>query len=103
MLILFTNLVVAVDAVPDGGARLAAGQRVGEVERGLADRARRIHQGLRQRGRQPVDRGLHAGAHHRGGAHTTDLLDLAREVRDGVEGRFGIRLVNEPVLVGCEI
>ena len=34
---------------------------------------------------------------------TADLLALAREVRDGVEARFGIRLVNEPVLVGCEL
>lgn len=40
---------------------------------------------------------------NRGGASTTDLLALAREVRDGVEARFGIRLVNEPVLVGCEL
>ena len=40
---------------------------------------------------------------NRGGAATEDLLALAREVRDGVEQRFGIRLVNEPVLVGCEL
>ena len=40
---------------------------------------------------------------NRGGATTEDLLALAREVRDGVEQRFGIRLVNEPVLVGCEL
>ncbi|GEP38668.1 UDP-N-acetylenolpyruvoylglucosamine reductase [Nocardioides psychrotolerans] len=38
---------------------------------------------------------------NRGGATTEDLLGLAREVRDGVEARFGIRLVNEPVLLGC--
>ena len=37
---------------------------------------------------------------NRGGATTEDLLELAREVRDGVEGAFGVRLVNEPVLVG---
>ena len=35
-----------------------------------------------------------------GGASTADLLDLAREVRDGVEAAFGVRLVNEPVMVG---
>lgn len=29
-----------------------------------------------------------------------DLLDLARDVRDGVEATFGVRLVTEPVLVG---
>lgn len=40
---------------------------------------------------------------NRGGASTADLLALAREVRDGVEARFGIRLVNEPVLVGCTL
>ena len=40
---------------------------------------------------------------NRGGAATADLLDLAREVRDGVEARFGVRLVNEPVLVGCSL
>jgi UDP-N-acetylmuramate dehydrogenase len=40
---------------------------------------------------------------NRGGATTDDLLALAREVRDGVEQRFGIRLVNEPVLVGCSL
>jgi UDP-N-acetylmuramate dehydrogenase len=40
---------------------------------------------------------------NRGGATTADLLVLAREIRDGVEHRFGIRLVNEPVLVGCTL
>ncbi|MFC5176791.1 UDP-N-acetylmuramate dehydrogenase [Nocardioides taihuensis] len=40
---------------------------------------------------------------NRGLATTSDLLALAREVRDGVERAYGIRLVNEPVLVGCEL
>jgi UDP-N-acetylmuramate dehydrogenase len=40
---------------------------------------------------------------NRGDATTTELLDLAREVRDGVRDRFGIVLVNEPVLVGCHL
>ena len=40
---------------------------------------------------------------NRGGATTEQLLALAREVRDGVEAAYGIRLVNEPVLVGCEL
>ncbi len=40
---------------------------------------------------------------NRGGATTAELLDLARQVRDGVEAAYGIRLVNEPVLVGCEL
>ncbi|SDG46379.1 UDP-N-acetylmuramate dehydrogenase [Sinosporangium album] len=33
-------------------------------------------------------------------ATTHELLALAREVRDGVRSRFGVTLVNEPVLVG---
>jgi UDP-N-acetylmuramate dehydrogenase len=40
---------------------------------------------------------------NRGDGTTTELLALAREIRDGVEARFGIRLVNEPVLVGCAL
>jgi UDP-N-acetylmuramate dehydrogenase len=40
---------------------------------------------------------------NRGGATTEELLALAREVRDGVQARFGVRLVNEPVIVGAEL
>lgn len=40
---------------------------------------------------------------NRGGATTAELLELAREVRDGVRKAYGITLVNEPVLVGCEL
>jgi UDP-N-acetylmuramate dehydrogenase len=40
---------------------------------------------------------------NRGAATTDDLLALAREVRDGVATAYGITLVNEPVLVGCEL
>ena len=40
---------------------------------------------------------------NRGTARASDLLDLAREVRDGVRAKFGVTLVEEPVLVGCEL
>lgn len=40
---------------------------------------------------------------NRGGASTAELVHLAREIRAGVEERFAITLVNEPVLVGCEL
>jgi UDP-N-acetylmuramate dehydrogenase len=40
---------------------------------------------------------------NRGGAATADLVALAREIRAGVEARFGIRLENEPVMVGCSL
>jgi UDP-N-acetylmuramate dehydrogenase len=38
-----------------------------------------------------------------GGARTEDLLELAREVRDGVRSVFGVTLVNEPVFVGVRL
>ncbi|WP_017623223.1 UDP-N-acetylmuramate dehydrogenase [Nocardiopsis chromatogenes] len=38
-----------------------------------------------------------------GGATTRDLLALAREVRAGVADRFGVVLVNEPVMVGVQL
>ena len=37
---------------------------------------------------------------HRGGGTATELVALAREVRDGVRARFGVEVVPEPVLVG---
>jgi UDP-N-acetylmuramate dehydrogenase len=40
---------------------------------------------------------------NRGRASTEDLLVLAREIRDGVAGCFGVTLVPEPVLVNCAL
>lgn len=40
---------------------------------------------------------------NRGTAKTEDLLALARDVRDGVQSAFGVRLEPEPVTVGCAI
>jgi UDP-N-acetylmuramate dehydrogenase len=39
---------------------------------------------------------------NRGGT-TSDLLDLARYIRDRVDDRFGIRLEAEPVMWGCSL
>lgn len=40
---------------------------------------------------------------NRGAGTTRALLDLARDVRAGVHGQFGVLLEPEPVLVGCEL
>jgi UDP-N-acetylmuramate dehydrogenase len=40
---------------------------------------------------------------NRGGATTAELLDVAREIRDGVAARFGIRLRPEAHLVGVQL
>jgi UDP-N-acetylmuramate dehydrogenase len=39
---------------------------------------------------------------NRGGAGASDVVALAREIRDGVRERFGVTLVPEPVLVGID-
>lgn len=39
---------------------------------------------------------------HRGGGTTRELLALAREIQDGVEAAFGVRLEPEPIIVGVE-
>jgi UDP-N-acetylmuramate dehydrogenase len=40
---------------------------------------------------------------NRGSGSTEDLLDLAREVRAGVQEEFGVLLEPEPVLVDCSL
>jgi UDP-N-acetylmuramate dehydrogenase len=40
---------------------------------------------------------------NRGAGSTAALLDLAREIRAGVEDRFGVTLHPEPVLVNCHL
>jgi UDP-N-acetylmuramate dehydrogenase len=38
-----------------------------------------------------------------GGASSASLVELAREIRNGVRQAFGVELVSEPVLVGTEL
>jgi UDP-N-acetylmuramate dehydrogenase len=40
---------------------------------------------------------------NRGGATAKEIVGLAREVRDAVEKRFGVKLSAEPILVGLEL
>ena len=97
----FTNPVVAPDVVPDGAPAWPTDDGVKTSAAWLIE-----HAGF-GKGHGSATVAL-SGKHtlaltNRGGATTDELLALAREVRDGVEARFGIRLVNEPVLVGCEL
>ena len=98
----FTNPVLAADAVPEGAPSWP--QPDGTVKTRAAWLIE--HAGF-ERG-HGNDRAALSGKHtlaltNRGGATATDLVTLAREVRDGVRARFGIELVNEPVLVGCSL
>lgn len=98
----FTNPVLPATAVPAGAP--AWPQPDGTVKTSAAWLIE--HAGFR-RG-HGNDRAALSAKHtlaltNRGGATATDLVTLAREVRDGVRATFGIELVNEPVLVGCAL
>ena len=98
----FTNPVVDPGVVPEGAP--AWPQEDGRVKTSAAWLIE--HAGFAKG--HGTDRAALSGKHtlaltNRGAATTDDLLALAREVRDGVLARFGIRLVNEPVLVDCEL
>jgi UDP-N-acetylmuramate dehydrogenase len=98
----FTNPVLDADAVPTGAPTWP--QPDGRVKTSAAWLIE--HAGF-ARG-HGNDRVALSGKHtlaltNRGGATATDLVTLAREIRDGVRARFGIELVNEPVLVGCSL
>jgi UDP-N-acetylmuramate dehydrogenase len=78
---------------PGGAVKLAAGWLIERA--GLARGLRRGPVGLSSR---------HALALvHHGGGTTADLLALAREIQDTVEGRFGVRLAPEPTLLGVTL
>jgi UDP-N-acetylmuramate dehydrogenase len=98
----FTNPIVEPDRLPDGAP--AWEQPDGGVKTSAAWLIERagFHKGYGA-GRIRLSTKHTLALTNRGDGTTTELLDLAREIRDGVETRFGIRLVNEPVLVGCTL
>lgn len=98
----FTNPVLAADRVPEGAPSWP--QPDGTVKTSAAWLIE--HAGF-GRG-HGTERAALSSKHtlaltNRGGATAADVVALAREVRDGVRARFGIDLVNEPVLVGCSL
>jgi UDP-N-acetylmuramate dehydrogenase len=97
----FTNPVVAADEVPDGAPAWPQDGGVKTSAAWLIERAG-FTKGYGG-DRLSLSTKHTLALTNRGGATTADLLALAREIRDGVEARFGIRLVNEPVLVGCTL
>lgn len=98
----FTNPVVEAGAVPEGAP--AWPQPDGLVKTSAAWLIE--HAGFAKGygdGRVSLSSKHTLALTNRGSGSTADLLALAREIRDGVEKAYGVRLVNEPVLVGCEL
>ena len=102
----FTNPLLDGAHVPDGAPRWAQSDgRVKTSAAWLIERAG-FAKGYaldRPPGRVGLSRKHTLALTNRGGATTAELLALAAEVRDGVRDRFGVTLVNEPVLVGCSL
>ena len=81
--------------------RFEAGEGRMQARGGVAGRARGVREAGGARGSVGVSRKHALALVNRGGATATELLGLARAIRDGVEARFGVELEPEPVLVGC--
>ena len=101
----FVNPFVAPDAVPDGCPHWEVDNQVKLSAAWLIENAG-FSKGF------ALDRpGSHVGLStkhalaltNRGGGTTAELLDVAREIRDGVEARFGVRLRPEARLVGITL
>jgi len=95
----FTNPFVAPDALPEGAPRWE--QPDGRVKTSAAWLIQ--HAGFARGHGDPE--GIAISSKHvlaltnRGGGSTAELLALAREIQDGVQRAFGIRLEPEPVFV----
>ncbi len=97
----FTNPVIAESDAPADAPRFPAGNQVKVPAAWLIQ-----HAGFARGHAGPGGRVALSGKHvlaltNRGGGTASDLLVLAREIRDGVRAAFGVELVPEPVLVGC--
>lgn len=109
----FTNPILSADALaalrervdgqgpipvfpePDGRSKVSAGW--------LIERAGFTKGFAGEGGRVAVSSKHALALTNRGGATTSELLALARRVRDGVRARFGVTLENEPVFVGVRL
>ena len=111
----FTNPVVAPAVADDVARRAAAADQRPVTAWPTADgrvklsAAALIERAGVPRGHPGPDAGVRVSTRHtlaltnRGGGTTAELLALARDVRDRVEEAFGVRLMPEPVLVGCAL
>ncbi|HET8795820.1 MAG TPA: UDP-N-acetylmuramate dehydrogenase [Arthrobacter sp.] len=108
----FTNPIVdrsVADALPPEAPRYPVTGRAGADDRVKLSAAWLIDQSGFAKGFGLPDGRASLSTKHtlavtnRGGASAEDLLDLARTVRDGVEAKFGIKLVPEPLLIGCAL
>lgn len=102
----FTNPILEpsqASTLPDGAPRFAQPDgRVKTSAAWLIDHAG-FHKGHPGAGAARLSSKHVLALTNRGGATASEMVALAREIRDGVLDRFGVSLVPEPVLVGVEL
>lgn len=101
----FTNPLLTpeqADALPEDAPRFPAGDLVKTSAAWLISRAG-FPKGHPGRGRARLSSKHVLALTNHDGASAADLIALAREVRDGVEARFGIRLTPEVNLIGLSL
>ena len=96
----FTNPFVGTAALPDGAPSFA--QPDGTVKTSAAWLIERagFHRGYGDPAGIAISSKHTLALTNRGGGTTAGLVALAREIADGVRGRFGVALEPEPVFVG---
>lgn len=99
----FTNPVVPVDRVPAGAPSWPQGDGSAKTSAAWLIEQAGFGKGYPGSGPVALSTKHTLALTNRGEATTADLLALAREIRGGVAARFGIELVNEPVLVGVRL
>ncbi|MFZ8982012.1 MAG: UDP-N-acetylmuramate dehydrogenase [Candidatus Nanopelagicales bacterium] len=107
----FTNPVVPANAVPEGAPAWPADapdtdaddpRLVKTSAAWLVERAG-FPRGYPEGGAARLSTKHTLAITNRGDATASDVIALARTIRDGVRDRFGISLVPEPVLLGCTL
>ena len=109
----FTNPIVEASRVPEGapawpssdGAAAAGDGQPGLVKTSAAWLVEQagFPRGYPEGGAARLSSKHTLAITNRGAATTSDVVSLAREIRDGVRDRFGIELIAEPVLLGCSL
>ena len=99
----FTNPILAPDAISALGSAPAWPEPDGRVKTSAAWLIERsgFHRGYGN-GRVGISSKHTLALVNRGGARTSELMALAREIAGGVRERFGVPLVPEPTLIGHE-
>lgn len=102
----FTNPVLTDDdtaRLPDDAPRFAAGDGLTKTSAAWLIEHAGFERGHGLPGPAALSTKHPLAITNRGGATSSDVLALARDVREGVRDAFGIELVPEPLLVSCTL